>query len=361
MKTNIKKTIFALILIGILSVIFLSGGKKETDVKIGVMLPLSGGVASAGEDALAAIEIARDDSGSRAIELLVEDDQFTPKNSVTLFNKFLNTEGLVAIIGPLNGTSIESLRPLAVANNLSLFTPWGAGNNIGEYVYKNSVEGYEEAELMAKKAKGLGYTKLAVVYLQNDFGMRYLEAFREVVVSNGAKLVSEEPMPVGANDFRSIITKVKASNPDAVYVVNTSSATGEFIKQANEIRLMVPMLGQYAVESSDIIKIASELADGLVYTFPINTELNDAQKVFAEKFTQKTGRIPSMIAYNSYDIYMALLEAIEKCDTDRVCINKFLSDLTIVGGISGDFTIKDHKLNRDLYFKTISGGEFIGL
>ena len=362
MNTYTKKITFTLVIILVaLSFFVISNKNENTTVKIGVMLPLSGGVASDGEDALAAINIAKEDFGEKDIELVIEDDQFSPKNSLSSFNKFSAMDGLVAIIGPLNGTSIESLRPLAIKEHLPLFTPWGAGNDISEYIYKNSVEGSIEAGLMADKAKELGYKKLAIAYLQNDFGVSYRDAFKERVEKNGGTLVSEAPMPLGTSDFRSIITKIKSSNPDAVYIVNTSAIDGEMIKQSNELGFVVPAFSQYAAESSNIIKIAGNFADGLIYTFPIGTDLNKKQKEFATKFTEKTGHIPPMIAYNSYDIYRVLVDVIGECNTDRVCVNDRLSKMDSYDGVSGSFSIKDNLLSREIFFKVIKNGQFVSL
>jgi branched-chain amino acid transport system substrate-binding protein len=358
----------AWLVIGIIVLVLIAGvfiGQTRTSgakVSVGVILPLTGGLAKTGADAKIGLEMAQADLPDSKINLIFEDDAFTPKESVTVFNKLANITGVVAVIGPLNGSSIESVRTLAVQNKLPLFTPYGAGNDMGDYVYKNSVEGASEAKVMADKADSLGYKRLAIIYLQNDFGKKYLESFRVEVPANGGILVAEEPAPLGMTDFRTALTKIKASKPDALYIVNNSVSIAEIVKQGSELDLNIPLLSQYATESSDLIRIAKDSVEGMIYTFTINEHtLTQKQNEFRTEFKQKTGEEPTIIAYNAYDIYTVLAGAVDKCGSDRVCVNNYLANIKGFDGVGGKFSIKDGKLVRDFYFKTIKDGKFISL
>lgn len=331
-------------------------------VNIGVILPLTGGLAKTGADAKIGLEMAQADLPNSKINMIFEDDAFTPKESVTVFTKMANMQNVVAVAGPLNGTSIESVRALAAQNKLSLFTPWGAGNNIGDYVYKNSVEGDAEAKIMADKANSLGYKKLAIIYLQNDFGLKYLNSFKASVAENGGQVVAEEPAPYGMTDFRTALTKIKATQPDALYIVNTSIGLGEIVKQSAEIGLRTNFLSQYSTESPDLVKIAGVALEGLLYTFPINeSALSEKQKAFISEFEKITGEKPQIIAYNTYDIYTVFAEAVDECGANRECVNEYLGNIKGFDGVGGKFSIKDGKLVRDFYFKMIKDGKFVSV
>lgn len=329
-------------------------------VKIGVILPLTGGLAKAGTDSKAGLEIAQSDFPNTNISLIFEDDAFVPKDSVTAFNKFVIDKDVVAVIGPLNGSSIEAVRPLAVENKLPLITPWGAGNDMGNYVYKNSVEAPDEAKIIADKANSMGYKRLAIIYLQNDFGVKHLNAFKAEVAKNSGILVAEEPFPFGTADFRTSLTKIKAANPNAVYIVNNGAGVGEITKQAFELGLKVQFFGQYATESSDLIATGGASLEGLIYTFPINdSALTQKQKDFISKFDKKVGGEPQVAAYNAYDIYGILVSAVKKCGKDMVCINNYIGSVKEFNGVGGKFSITNGKLIRDFYFKTIKNGKLV--
>ena len=348
------------VLVILVSIVVGQSSNKSEGVKIGVILPLTGGLAKTGADAKVGLEMAQADFPDSKIELIFEDDQFTPKESVTVFNKLASLDNVVAVIGPLNGTSIESVRTLAVQNKLPLFTPYGAGNNMGDFVYKNSVEGADEAKIMADKADSLGYKRLAIIYLQNDFGLKYLNSFKVEVPANGGVLVAEEPAPFGTSDFRTALTKIKATKPDALYIVNTNTSLAEIAKQARELGLNIPLLSQYATESSSIVKVAGSSVEGIIYTFPINDKaLTEKQINFMAEFEKRTGQKPEITAYNTYDIYTVLAGAVDECGSDRECVNKYLGNIKGFDGVGGKFSIQDGKLVRDFYFKTIKDGQFV--
>jgi branched-chain amino acid transport system substrate-binding protein len=362
---NNKKLVWSAVIVIIVVLVvgvFVQGKDKSPSeqVKVGVIMPLTGGLAKTGVDAKIGLEIAQSDFPKTNISLVFEDDAFTPKESVAVFNKIAGMKDVVAVIGPLNGSSIESVRPLAVQNKLPLFTPWGAGNDMGDYVYKNSVEGGDEARIMADKANSLGYKKLAIIYLQNDFGLKYLNSFKVAVPNNGGSVVAEEPAPFGTTDFRTALTKIKAAKPDALYIVNTSVSVAEIAKQAAELGLHIPLLSQYSTESPDLIKIGGQSLEGMLYTFPINeSALSEKQAKFISEFKKRTGDEPQIIAYNAYDIYVVISEAVEVCKIDRVCVNNYLSNIKGFDGVGGKFSIKDGKLVREFYFKTIKDGKFV--
>lgn len=359
MNKKIIVSVAAVLVILVLIFIGQTNNKSEK-VNIGVILPLTGGLAKTGANAKIGLEMAQADLANSKINLIFEDDQFTPKESVTVFNKLASMDDVAAVIGPLNGTSIESVRTLAIQNKLPLFTPWGAGNDIGDYVYKNSVEGADEAKIMADKASDLGYKKLAIIYLQNDFGLKYLKSFKTEVAQNEGQLVAEEATPFGTTDFRTALTKIKATRPDALYVVNTNVGLAEIVKQSREIGFQTRFLSQYSTESPDLVKLAGNSIEGLLYTFPINeSSLTEKQKEFIAEFKKRTGEEPQIIAYNTYDIYTVLSGAVDECRADRECVNRYLANIKGFDGVGGKFSIKDGKLVRDFYFKTIKDGQFV--
>jgi branched-chain amino acid transport system substrate-binding protein len=350
----------AIVVILLAGAIFFSVPKVNEAYEIGVILPLTGGLAKAGQDSKAALELAQSDFKDINIILLFEDDAFIPKESLVAFNKILGFSNPVAIIGPLNGSSIESVRPFAVENKLPLITPWGAGNNMGEYVYKNSVEASNEALAIANKADSLGYKRIAIIYLQNDFGLMHLQAFKSAVVNNSGVIVAEEAFAFGATDFRASLAKIKSANPDALYIVNNGAGVGQITKQAIELDLKIQFFGQYATESSDLVQVGGNSLEGLIYSFPINeSALTAKQKSFIAKFKEKVGGLPQIAAYNAYDIYEIIANAVKVCKKDKECINNYIGNIKEFDGVGGKFSIQNGKLIREFYFKIIKDGKLV--
>jgi branched-chain amino acid transport system substrate-binding protein len=367
---NMKKIIIAIVII-LVAVSLLSVWDKEENqiakiepIKVGVILPLSGAQAKVGEDIRAALEIAKADDKDGLIELIYEDDGFTSERAVSAFNKLIAADGVRAIIGPLNSSGIEAVKPLALQNQVVAFTPWGAANKISGYVIKGSHEAESEAKILAE----LIVTKLnkkspAIIYMNNDFGLLHHRAFKEDVESRGGTLVAAEPFVVGSTDFRTSLLKIKNANPDALYIVYNGAGVGKISKQARELGIKVPLFGQYATEASDLMDDGGESLEGLVYTFPINEgSLTFKQKEFINKFEETTGGRPQVAAYNAYDIYQILADTFASCGaTNASCVKDQILNLKNYSGVSGNISFNLNSIQRQFYFKTIRNGQFVRL
>lgn len=375
-----NKTKNALIIVLVLSIICLSVSfflQKETmannqkgkdtakrEIKIGVILPLSGNLSKVGSDVEAALNIAGEDLKMEFpnVRLILEDDGFSPTKAVSAFNRLNSLDGVDAVIGPLNGSAIESVRPLAAQNQIVSFTPWGAGNRIGDYVIKNSVEADKEAAALAHLAVNeLGLKKLGILYLENDWGVLQYQSFRDEIERSGGTLVAAESFVFGAKDFRDQITKIKEKDVDGLYIVNNGAGVGLITRQAAELGLDVQFFGQYATESSDLIGVGGDSLEGLVYSFPIDeANLTQEQAGFIARFKEEAGGKPQVAAYNAYDIYEVLVRAISVCQSgDGECISQKILSLEGYGGVGGNISYVNKEIERPIFFKTIKGGEFV--
>lgn len=336
---------------------------KET-VKIGALLPLTGNLAKVGADVKAALGIAQEDFEAEFpnVEIVFEDDGFQPERSVTGFQKLVTADNVAAVIGPLNGSAIEAVRPLANQFQTISFTPWGAGNRMDNFVIKTSVEADAEAMAVADLVVSkLGIKQSGVLFLQNDWGQVHNTAFKKRVEELGGAVVVAEPYVFGTTDFRTQLTKMKEANIEGLYILENGAGVGRVTKQAYQLGLQVPFFGQYATESSDLIDVGGESLEGLVYSFPIDeNHLTAKQLEFIRKFEAKTGGKPQVAAYNAYDAYAILLVAIKACGTtDKTCLSDYILDLKNFERVSGTFSYANDRIERPFYFKTIQNGKFV--
>ncbi len=330
-------------------------------IKIGVVIPLTGAQAKVGEDIRAALEIANKDYGEK-VELVYEDDGFTSEKAVSAFNKLVTVDGVDAIVGPLNSSGIEAVKPLASQNQIVAFTPWGAANKIEGYVIKGSHEADSEARVLAELiVTKLKKQKPAIIYMNNDFGLLHYRSFKEETEKRGGVLVGAEPFLVGSQDFRTSLLKLKKAAPDALYIVYNGAGVGQIAKQARELGIDVPLFGQYATEASDLVAAGGSSLEGLVYTFPINeSSLTSAQQKFISEFQKVTSGRPQVAAYNAYDIYKILIDALESCGKNNSsCVRDYILQLNNYQGVSGVMSFDQNTIQREFYFKSIQDGKFV--
>lgn len=357
------------IIIGFAAVLLLVGcgpqRAKEEPIKIGVIAPFSKVQAKAGADIRIALDIAQKDYGDAFpnVELIYEDDQFQPNISVSAFNKLTTLDDVVAIIGPLNGSSIESVRPLANAKEIITMTPWGSGNAIDDFLLKNSLEVADEvAVLLDTAVNNLGYRRLAILYMQNDFGQMNAEAFAKQLDELPAELVFSETISLLATDYRTELTKAKAANPDMIYIVLNDTQAASMLRQAHELGMDdIRYFGMYGFESSDTIASARGAAEGVVFTYTIDREnYNPKQEMFTKKFIARDGGVPQAAAYHTYDIYALLAGAATTCNQGRDvdCMREYIFENTVTGGVSGSFRFENGEVKRPLFLRTVRDGEF---
>lgn len=353
---------FLLIFLVMVSVSKLEKQEEDT-IKIGVILPLTGSLANVGAEVKVSIDIALQNSKHDSVEIIYEDDAFDPAKSVDAFNKLVFIDKVDAVIGPLNGSSIEAIRPIAQQTRTVIFTPWGAGNKVSDFVYKNSVETKNESSTIASYiASELKAKKVAIIYLQNEWGISHYNAFKSFAIQQGLDLVSEEAIGLDNTDYRTQLIKTKQANPEVIFVVHTGALGAVVAKQARELGITSQLIGQYGTESSEFIDLGGKNVEGFVYTSFFDENVKNYERdIFIKKFKDSYGASPQIVAYNAYDIYNLLVDTIDSCDSDKTCINEHISVTSDYNGISGNVSFVDGELERNFYFKTISNGKFLPL
>jgi branched-chain amino acid transport system substrate-binding protein len=166
--------------------------KGEKEIKIGVILPLTGDGASLGEDCKNGIEIAKDEFNEKGMKIVLfyEDSQGKPDKAINAFYKLVGT-GVKIIIGDLFSSPTLAIAPLAEKNKVFIFSP-GASNpklsGISRYVFRNYPSDNFEGEIIAKYIKKKGYSKVALLYPNNEYGVGLKNVLQKLFLNWGVML-----------------------------------------------------------------------------------------------------------------------------------------------------------------------------
>src|SRR5256885_4956362 len=150
------------------------------------------------------------------------------------------------------------------------FIVWGAiGPKITDQNFANTTRVTptlvnENKPLATWAATGLGARKIAIIADTSDYGRANLASFGSFYKAEKGSVVAEESYPVGTTDFRSILTKIKSLNPDAVYFGGVITEAGIVRKQMAELGMKQPMLGISGIFDPQLIQIAGPAADGTI-------------------------------------------------------------------------------------------------
>jgi branched-chain amino acid transport system substrate-binding protein len=211
-----------------------SVAQAQKPIRIGATISQTGSLAAPGENMLRGYRLCvkhTNDKGGvlgRRIELLVEDDQSTGKTAAAIYERLITQNKVDAILGPYSSPITEAMADVPERYRMPMVSAGGAATSIftrgRKYIF--GIHSPAEAYLrgLIELAASRGLKTVAVIYedtlLQKSIGLGALELARK----RGLQVVLEESYPKGA-DFRGILGKVKAANPEVLAAASYETVT----------------------------------------------------------------------------------------------------------------------------------------
>ena len=307
-----------------------SSSKGGDTIKIGANLELSGAVASYGSSEADAIDLAVEEINAaggidgKKIELIKVDNKSDAAEATSAAIKLTNQDKVTAIIGAAtSGNSVAQVQ-IATDNKTPMISPSGTSTTVtvGEdgkvnpFTFRTAFidpfQGTVAANFAANKLK----VKNVAVYADNasDYAKGLASSFIKDFEAAGGKIVAKESYVAKDTDFRSTLTRIKAANPDFIFIPGYYEEVGLIVKQARELGITVPLMGADGWDSPTIVDLAG--ADALNNTYIITAYSSEdpdgLAKSFADKFKAKYGKDPNSFNALGYDTVYLLKDAIER-------------------------------------------------
>ncbi len=323
MKSVLLKTFAAA---AVASLIAAPAGAAET-VKIGFNAPLTGFAAADGNSAKIGAELAVEQANAeggidgKMIELVVYDDQASPKEAVPIANKLIEKDGVkIGISGSYSGATRAAAGVFQAAGipYISAYAVHPDITRAGEYVFRTSflgeVEGRSGAYLIGKT---LGKKRVVLITLKNDFGKSLANGFRQVAGKYGIEIVNEYEYSIKDRQFGPIVSKVKADNPEAIYASGYFFTAGPLVSQLRAAGITAPIIGQEGYDSQKFIEIAKEAAEGVIITTSLDRDSDVPEtRNFIEAFEKKAGFKVDMVAASAHTAVKVAVAAMRKAGTE---------------------------------------------
>jgi branched-chain amino acid transport system substrate-binding protein len=227
------------------------------------------------------------------------------------------------------------------------------------YFYRIWNSDAEEGVFAAKACTvNLKIKKMAVVYMNNDYGKGLKDVFIKEYKNLGGQVVAEETFEKGDRNFKNMLAKIKQSNPDAIYLVGYASETGVIAKQIKEMEISSKIVGPVTMEDPVFLKLAGKASEGVIYAFPKAPE-GQVVNEFKEQFKKKYGKEPGLLCDAGYDAVNLIINAYRKGAKNSDDIRKLFAELKGFGGASGEITF-DSKgdVHKPMILKTVKDGNF---
>lgn len=336
--------------------------KDKEVVKVGVLLPLTGPVSEPGNNVLKGINIVIEKynlQNKPKIKLFVEDSKANPKDGLLAYNKLTKIDNVKIILGDLISSVTLAIAPLADKEQIIILAPGSSNPNIknsGEYIFRNWVSDDFDGKVMANYIyKNHTFRNIALIYLNNDYGIGLKDAFNKSFSELGGKIVYEDSYNPETIDFKSLILKIP-SKTDAIYLPGNPKENAILIKQLNELNVRKPLFSNISVDNNDFINIAKGKFDSIIYTTPFFDPTSDDSQIkdFNIIFKNKFGYLPDVTAAHGFDAASILINALTKCNFDLSLLKDSLYKVQNFSGITGLTSFDNNgDVIKDLMIKVI--------
>ena len=320
---------------------------KSDEISIGVVLPLTGHLASAGELMKQGLDLALGEinnpqlveaiSESRPsntrFKFIIEDDTSTPEGAVAAFNKLIHEDSVSVILGPASSSATEAAFPIAQENRIVAISPTAGARGltaIGDFVFRipltTDVVVSKGIEVTYAK---LGYQRVATMYDETDlFSTDRDKALQEAFTAKGIEVRTTEPFRSGDTDFSAQLTRIQTLNPDAIFVSALPPEKPGILIQGQQLGISAPFI----VSSLTNVEVAAAgaAAEGAI-TFIgwLPTDNTPGNQAFVKNYSATYGMEPNAFVASSYAAVYILAKAIKNAQsTDSIAIRDALANIT---------------------------------
>lgn len=312
----------------VLAVVLVAGGlggiaQAADKIKIGFHAPLTGFAASDGKSASEGAKLAVEQINAaggvngKMIELVIYDDQAKAAQAIPIANKLIGQDKVViGVSGSYSGPTRSAAGVFQEARipYISAYAIHPDITRAGNYVFRTSflgaVQGRGGAKLVGET---LGKKRVVVITLQNDFGKSLAAGFKSAADRFGIRIINEYQYSIKDRQFGSIVAKVKADKPDAIYASGYYFTAGPLVSQLRAAGVTVPIIGQEGYDSQKFIEIAGNAAEGVIITTSLDRDSDVPEtKSFIKAFEKKAGFKVDMVAASAHTAIMVAVDALKR-------------------------------------------------
>ncbi|MDL2218784.1 ABC transporter substrate-binding protein [Ruminococcaceae bacterium OttesenSCG-928-O06] len=236
-------------------------GDLPDEIIIGGLAPLTGGVAQYGIASNNGTMLAVDEINAaggilgKPIKYIPYDEQGDPTEATTAYDRLVNEDGIVALIGDITTGPTLAVAQKALADNMPMITPTGTGaaiTAVGPNIFRTCFTDPYQGELMANYAADrLEATTAAILYdTGDDYSKGVADAFEAAAPALGITITAKEGYQSGAVDFNSQLAKIKEGNPDVVMAPCYYGDAALILAQARDLGIDAYFLGPDGYETT---------------------------------------------------------------------------------------------------------------
>jgi branched-chain amino acid transport system substrate-binding protein len=294
-------------------------------IKIGLLAPLTGVVASGGKEMVEGVQFYLDGVKSvvagRKVELLIEDDASNPDTALQKARRLVEQGNCHMLIGDLLANTGLAVANYVKGTGTPYFIPIIAADDLTQRQrIKNviRVAGYSASAFthpFGDWALKQGYKKIATISQDYTFGHEQCGGLAQVFTEGGGEIVQQFWHPLNTADFSPYLGQLADLKIDAVFAMETGADATRLIQQYSSfgLKAKTPLLAAMNGTDQSVIRTLGEECDGIIAAahFAEGSD-NPVTQKFTREYEAKYGKIPSLYGFSMYSGVMWVAEALEK-------------------------------------------------
>ena len=317
-------------------------------VRFAALIPLTGNAADQGEWARRGFELALEEeraAGGR-YEIAYEDTKGgDPAVAVQAYKNLIARGKPEAVLTYGSGVGM-ALTPLVNGDQvvqMGIATATPKYTSKGDYTFRNFPSAVLEADFLSEKMiEQLHERKIAIVNINNDFGVGAAGAVKKSFLARGGEVVYEDSFNPGDTDFKPLLLKLKGKT-SLVYLAVYPADGALLLRQAKDLGLQTRFIASAAIiGGKDFFSLAGDAAEGL---FVSSTAVDDS-KSFSERYAEKypgESTAQQIYAARAYDAVKVLVLASRRCATiSAECLKTQLLSFGRYSGASGNIEFDEN-------------------
>ncbi len=359
-----------------LAIVLLFGAMASSNsfaksVKIGLVLPMTGPIASFGQSGWKGIGIAESMEptvlNGRKIKLVLLDNKGGKVGTANAVSRLIYQDKVRAIIGAVASGNTLAGAPIAEKAHVAMLTAASTNplvtkgrNYISRVCFIDPFQGKVAAEYVYNTLHAK--TAAVIVDMAQDYSVGLARFFMKTYKKLGGKIVTETFFQTGDSDFSAQVNVVKAHHPDVIYMPSYYQGLALFARQAREFGLDAPIVAGDSASEEALIKVGGKAVEGLSFTnhFDPKATATAIGRKFIKLYEAKYHEVPSAMAALHADAYFVMINAIDRAhSTNRKKINAAIRSTKGFKGVTGTITMVNGNPVKSAVIQKVENGKFV--
>ena len=307
--------------------------KNDKEIILGANYEMTGALAAVAKQTVNGINLAIKQTNEQGgvlgkqIKLIIADNKSEPSESANAITKLIKNDNVKLVFGSVASSNVLATVQIAHDSKIPLITATATNpsvtmeqDQVRPYVFRTCFIDPFQGEVMANFAAKSLQAKTAVMYIDSssDYSKGLAKIFAEKFIANGGMIIGEESFLQKDQDFKSTLTKIKAINPDVVFIPAYYEEVGKIIRQAREIGIKSQLVGTDGWDDPKLIEIAGLSAvEGTFFSNHYSPQDQDPKVVeFVKAYKAEYNQEPSALAVLGYDCALVVIDAIKRAGSD---------------------------------------------